>query len=324
MVEKYGAVTLNHYVEALYDYSERYIRAMLTRIDDGEYAFEDQLDDDGIGEDPVPIRVLVRVTGDAVQVDFSGSALQQRGSVNAVRAITLSAVAYVFRSLLGVDIPNNAGALRPVEVITPTGSILNAQWPAPVAGGNVETSQRIVDVVLGAMAQAMPGQVPAASQGTMNNTLIGGVDSGGRPYTYYETIAGGIGAGPERAGLSGKHSHMTNTLNTPVEALEYAYPFIVERYEIRSGTGGEGKHQGGDGLRRDIRLLGPAEASLITERRRFGPYGLDGGKKGARGANVIIRDGNELPAPSKGMFDLKPGDVLSIRTPGGGGWGKRE
>ena len=324
MVEQYSAATLNHYVEALYDYSERYIRSMLAHIEDGEFKFEDQLDDDGIGDDPVPILVSVRVSGDSVRVDFSGSAKQQKGSVNAVRAITLSAVSYVFRSLLGVDIPNNAGSLRPIDVVSPEGSIHNAQWPAPVAGGNVETSQRIVDVVLGAMAQAMPGHVPAASQGTMNNTLVGGINLDGRPYTYYETIAGGMGASPDRPGLSGRHSHMTNTLNTPVEALEYAYPFLVERYEIRKGTGGEGAHPGGDGVRRDIRLIAPAEASLISDRRRFGPYGLNGGRPGALGANVILRNGLKIPAPSKGTFDLQPGDVLSIRTPGGGGWGQRE
>lgn len=321
MAVQYGAVELGRYIDALYDYSERYIRAMLSRIGDGQFEFSDRLDDDGIGTGPVTIKVRVQVAGDAVTVDFTGSASQQKGSVNAVRAITLSAVAYVFRSLLGVDVPNNAGALRPIDIITPPGSIVNAEWPAPVAGGNVETSQRIVDVLFGALAQAMPERVPAASQGTMNNTLIGGVAPDGRPYTYYETIAGGMGGSPAGPGLSGRHSHMTNTLNTPVEALEYAYPFHVERYEIRQGTGGSGWHPGGNGLRRDIRVLGPAEASLITDRRRYGPYGLNGGKDGSTGQNVVIRDGLEHELPSKGSFDLAPGEVLSIRTPGGGGWG---
>ena len=321
MAAKYGPAELVRYIEALYAYSERYVRAMLARIGDGTFEFSDQLDDDGIGSLPVPIRVSIRVSGEDVTVDFSGSAPQQKGSVNAVRAITLSATAYVFRSLLGVEVPNNAGALRPIDVITPEGTVVNAQWPAPVAGGNVETSQRIVDVLFGALALAMPDRVPAASQGTMNNTLIGGLTSDGRPYTYYETIAGGMGGSPAAPGVSGRHSHMTNTLNTPVEALEYAYPFLVERYEIRQGTGGAGWHPGGNGLRRDIRLLLPAEASLITDRRRQGPYGLNGGSPGAPGKNLVLRDGVTREAPAKGSLDLALGDVLSIRTPGGGGWG---
>jgi N-methylhydantoinase B len=205
--------------------------------------------------------------------------------------------------------------------MTPERSVVNAEWPAPVAGGNVETSQRIVDALLGAFAQALPDRIPAASQGTMNNTLIGGAATDGRPFTYYETIAGGMGGGPEGPGASGRHVHMTNTLNTPVEALEFAYPFRVERYEIRNGTGGGGRHPGGDGVRRDLQLLVEAEASLITDRRGHGPYGLQGGAAGAVGENVLIRGGEETGLPAKGQVDLLPGDVLSIRTPGGGGWG---
>jgi N-methylhydantoinase B len=332
MVARYGAEEVAQYANELLAYTERLTRNLIRSIPDGTYTFEDFLDDDGVGNQPIPIRVSVQVQDDRATVDFTGSAPQQRGSVNAVRAITLSAVYYVFRALLGMDVPNNTGALAPIEVITPEGSIVNARWPAPVAGGNVETSQRITDVLLGALAQAMPNRIPAASQGTMNNTLIGGFTplsasgegQGSRPYTYYETIAGGMGGHPHAPGLSARHSHMTNTLNTPIEALEYAYPFRVERYEIRQGTGGAGLHPGGDGVRRDIRVLYPAEASLISERRTRPPYGLAGGDPGMAGENIIIRDGVEIPIPSKGSVDLQAGDVLSIRTPGGGGWGKDE
>ncbi|NUM46982.1 MAG: hydantoinase B/oxoprolinase family protein, partial [Anaerolineales bacterium] len=262
MVSRYGAEEVTQYAGELLAYTERLTRNLLRTIPDGTYAFEDFLDDDGVGTEPVPIRVAITVQDDRATVDFSGSAPQQRGSVNAVRAITLSTVYYVFRGLLGMEVPNNTGALAPLEVITPEGSVVNARWPAPVAGGNVETSQRITDVLLGALAQALPNRIPAASQGTMNNTLIGGfalippplpprgegesdspLPTGEglgvreRPYTYYETIAGGMGGHPHGVGVSARHSHMTNTLNTPVEALEYAYPFLVERYEIRRGTG---------------------------------------------------------------------------------------
>jgi N-methylhydantoinase B len=324
MVEKYGRTEVEGTITALYDYTERLTRALIRDIGAGAFAFEDFLDDDGVGVDPVRIHVHIRLEGETAEVDFTGSSGQQRGSVNAVQAITLSAVAYVFRLLLAQDVPNNAGALRPIRVITPEPSVVDAAWPAPVAGGNVETSQRIVDALLGAFAQALPDRIPAASQGTMNNTLIGGTAPDGRPFTYYETIAGGMGGSPGGPGVSGRHVHMTNTLNTPVEALEFAYPFRVERYAIRSGTGGSGRHPGGDGVRRDIRLLVEAEASLITDRRRRGPYGLQGGSPGTVGENVLIRDGEEIALPAKGQVDLLPGDVLSIRTPGGGGWGYNE
>jgi N-methylhydantoinase B len=327
MTSRYGAQQIVTYSEALLAYTERLARNLIRSLPPGRYEFEDQLDNDGISDAPIPIRVAISVEGDRAVVDFSGSAPQQRGSVNAVYAITLSAVAYVFRSLLGLDVPNNAGALAPIDLIAPRGSVVNANRPAPVAGGNVETSQRITDVLLGALARALPDRIPAASQGTMNNTLIGGLDprfDPPQPFTYYETIAGGMGGHAAGRGGSARHSHMTNTLNTPVEALEYAYPFLVERYEIRPGSGGPGRHPGGDGLRRDIRLLAEAEASLITERRRYGPYGLQGGRPGATGENWIQRDGKWIEAPWKGSFDLQPGDMLSIRTPGGGGWGKPE
>jgi N-methylhydantoinase B len=224
--------------------------------------------------------------------------------------------------LIGLDIPNNSGCLAPIHVIAPAGTVVNARHPAPVAGGNVETSQRIVDVLLGALAQAFPERVPAASQGTMNNLTIGGWNlENNKPFTYYETIGGGMGARPTAPGISALHSHMTNTLNTPIEALEYAYPLRVIRYEIRSGSGGSGRQRGGEGIDREIQVLVEAQASLISERRRIAPYGLEGGQAGACGKNLLIRNGRETELPGKTSISLLPGDILRILTPGGGGYG---
>jgi N-methylhydantoinase B len=255
-------------------------------------------------------------------VDFAGSSPAVAGPLNAVRAITESATWYVSRCVAGADIPANSGAFAPVRVLAPRGSMLDAEPPHAVAGGNVETSQRIVDVVLGALAQALPDRIPAASLGTMNNLTIGGRDpERGAPFAYYETVGGGAGAGPEGDGLSGVHVHMTNTLNTPVEALEYAYPFRVLRYALRPGSGGSGAHRGGDGLIREIEFLCPAAVTILSERRRTMPYGLNGGNPGAPGRNVLIREGKEQDLPGKVQFEARQGDVLSMRTPGGGGWG---
>lgn len=323
LVSRYGREVIAEYSQHLLAYTARMTRRLIAELPNGEYRFEDALDDDGLGSGPIPIRVKITIDGQRAAVDFSGSAPQQPGSVNAVYAITLSAVYYVFRCLLGMDVPNNTGCLEPIEVHAPAGSVVNATHPAPVAGGNVETSQRIVDVLLGAMAQASPEKIPAASQGTMNNTLIGGFNpQRGQAFTYYETIGGGMGASPHADGLSAIHSHMTNTLNTPVEALEFAYPFRVLRYAVRDGSGGAGKHPGGDGIIRDIQLLCPAQASLLTDRRLSTPYGLAGGNPGQPGENILIRAGKAHPLPGKGTFNLETGDILSIRTPGGGGYGE--
>ena len=247
LTTRYGADDVADAGEQLLAYTERMTRALIASLPEGSYSFTDVLDDDGVNPDPIPITVTVTIEGETAKVDFTGSAPQQQGSVNAVYAITLSAVYYVFRCLLGLDVPNNAGCLAPIEVIAPAGTVVNALPPSPVAGGNVETSQRIVDVLLGALAQACPEKVPAASQGTMNNVTIGaltpsplpvGDGQGVRGFTYYETIGGGMGARPSSDGPSAVHSHMTNTLNTPVEALEYAYPMRVLRYEVRKGSGG--------------------------------------------------------------------------------------
>jgi N-methylhydantoinase B len=332
LVSRYGRTGVNEAMNQLLAYTERMTRHLLASLPDGVYRFTDALDNNGIDLEPVQISVAITIAGDKACVDFSGSAHQQKGSINAVEAITRSAVAYVFRCLLGLDVPNNAGCSIPIEVIAPPGSIVNAQWPAPVAGGNVETSQRIVDVLFGALAQACPDKVPAASQGTMNNLTIGGTIPGTnhdlpdsyvqqKNYAYYETIGGGAGARPGKNGISAIHSHMTNTLNTPIEALEYAYPLRVRRYEIRTGSGGIGQYTGGEGILREIEVLADCQITLLTDRRVLQPYGLEGGGAGGRGSNILIRNRVESELPGKGTCDLKAGDIISIRTPGGGGYG---
>ncbi len=322
---RFGLATAQCYARGLMDYSGRIMRKVLADIPDGLYRFEDVIEDDGLGNGPLPIRLSLRIAGDAACLDFTDCAPQTRGCVNAVRAIVLSAVLYVFRTLMPDHAPVNAGCLAPLEVLTRPGTLLDAQFPAAVAGGNVETSQRIVDVILGALAQALPARIPAASQGTMNNVALGGVDPvTGRPFAYYETLAGGMGAGPRQPGASAMHSHMTNTLNTPVEALEYDCPLRVERYALRPGSGGRGRQRGGDGLVRELRLLADAEVTVLSERRRTPPWGLAGGEPGAVGRNVVIRDNVPQERPGKFHELLRQGDVLRIETPGGGGWGKAE
>ena len=324
LVARYGAAEVQAAMQGLVDYAERMTRRLLAELPDGVYRFRDWLDDDGVDPEPAEIAVAIAVKGDEATVDFSGTSPQRRGSVNAVYAITLSATLYAFRCLLGDDAPTNSGCLRPLHVLAPAGSLVNALPPAPVAGGNVETSQRITDVLLGALAQAAPDRVPAASQGTMNNLTIGGWDAArGQSFAYYETIAGGMGARSGKDGADAIHTHMTNTLNTPVEALEYVYPLRVLRYEIRRGSGGAGKWRGGDGVRRDIELLADAQVTLLSERRVLAPYGLAGGEPGARGRNVLIRGGTEQELPGKTTLDARAGDVVSVQTPGGGGWGSK-
>ncbi len=327
LVDRYGLQEIQTNMEQLLAYTERLTRQLIDSLPDGIFHFTDYLDDDGVSQQPVPICASVTIHGDSAKIDFTGTSSQVAGSVNAVYAITLSAVYYVFRCLLGLDVPNNSGCLAPIEITAPPGTVVNALSPSPVAGGNVETSQRIVDVLLGALSQALPGKIPSASQGTMNNITIGTSHSTLRSsraeaFTYYETIGGGMGARPDSDGPSAVHSHMTNTLNTPIEALEYAYPLRVLRYEIRRGSGGSGKFHGGDGILRDLQVLTGCQASLLTDRRRFPPYGLAGGEPGKSGANLLIRDGKETPLPGKCSVQLQGGDILSIRTPGGGGYGK--
>ena len=324
IVARYGLAKVQQAMDAVMYYAEAATRAAIEDIPDGIYEFQDYLDDDRAGGEPVPLRVAVTVSGSQLTADFSGSAPEQLGSVNAVLAVTQSATYYVVRCLTGEDVPANDGCFRPVQVIAPEGSVLNPRPPRAVAAGNVETSQRVVDLLLGALAQALPERIPAASSGTMNNITIGGWDPfRNRPFAYYETIAGGAGAGPQGDGLSAIHTHMTNTMNTPVEALEFAYPFRVAEYSIREGSGGHGKHQGGEGVRRTYEFLCPATVTILSERRSFAPYGLQGGEPGRKGKNLLVHaDGREEELPSKVSLSVEPGDRLIILTPGGGGWGQ--
>jgi N-methylhydantoinase B len=259
-----------------------------------------------------------------IRIDFSRSSPQVTGSVNAVYAITYSATFYVLRCLLPPEAAPTAGFMRPVSVITKAGTVVDARPPAPVAGGNVETSQRITDTLMRAFAQILPGRVPAASSGTMNNVTIGGIDPrNSQPYTYYETVAGGSGARPNSNGISGVHTHMTNSSNTPVEALEFAYPFRVHRYGYRKGSGGAGQFRGGDGLIREIEVLGPAQITLLADRRLTAPYGLAGGASGERGRSVLTDEtGGEKVLPGKCSVTAEAGSRIRIESPGGGGWGK--
>jgi N-methylhydantoinase B len=325
VIEKYGLDRARTNVRNLLDYSEQLMRAELERLREGEFSAEDFLDSDGITDEPV--RIFVTITTDPkrgrIRVDFSESAPQVGGSLNAVAAITYSAVFYVLRCLLPEEAAATAGLMRRVEVVTRPGTVVDARSPAAVAGGNVETSQRIVDVLLRAFSQILPDRIPAASSGTMNNLTIGGIDPrSAQPFAYYETIAGGSGARPNGDGVSGVHTHMTNSLNTPVEALEYAYPFRVRQYSYRKGSGGVGRYGGGDGLVREIELLGPAQVTLLTDRRVFAPYGLAGGEEASRGRNVLIENGIEAELPGKCNLEVRAGSVLRIETSGGGGWGK--
>ncbi len=358
---RYGVEKTKRAARDLLDYSEELMRAFLNRVPTGTYRAEDFLDGDGISERPVKIAVTIQFRESTVRgkkrrheaahmvtVDFTGSDRQVEGSVNAVEAITYSACFYIFRCLLAEDVPATAGLMRPIQVIAPDGTIVNARPPAAVAGGNVETSQRIVDVLLRALAQAIPERIPAAASGTMNNLTIGGIDlrrddlrrddlrngelcegdpreanpRTHQPFAYYETIAGGMGARPGKPGVSGVHTHMTNSLNTPAEALEYAYPLRVRRYSLRTGSGGNGKHRGGDGIVREIEVLTDCSVTLLADRRTVGPWGLAGGGDGSLGtASVIRHDGSVEAMPGKFSTRLRAGERIRIESPGGGGWG---
>ena len=323
LANRFGSDLLENGMKAVMDYSERRMREQISELPDGMVIYEDHLDGDGITGNPIPIRASVTIDQETIRVDFTGTSPSVAGPVNAVYAVTASATYFTIRALTDPDIPPNAGCYRPIEIVAPQGSVVNADPPSPVVGGNLETSQRIVDVILGAFSKLCPERVIAACQGTMNNITIGGIDPRtGKPYALYETIGGGFGARPSRDGVDGVHSHMTNTLNTPVEALENAYPLRVERYELIQGSGGAGRYRGGLGIRRDITILDhAARVSLLTERRVSRPYGLNGGEPGAAGENVLIRDDEETPLPEKGTVTVRPGETVSLRTPGGGGYG---
>ncbi|MCC6301255.1 MAG: hydantoinase B/oxoprolinase family protein [Gammaproteobacteria bacterium] len=319
LVSRLGVEAYRDALRALNDYAERLARAGLGAIPDGEYRFRDVLDDDGRGTRDIPLALTLRVAGSDIEADFTGTAPQVAGNVNCPLAVTAAAVYYAFRCLMPPEIPDCLGSFRPLRLIVPEGSVLNARRPAAVAAGNVETSTRVVDVVLGALAQAVPERIPAASHGSMNNIAMGG-RSGARAWDYYETLGGGMGAGPAGGGLDGVQTHMTNTLNTPIESLELHYPLRIRRYELRAGSGGTGRRRGGDGLVREYELLEPATVTLITERRTHAPWGLAGGSPGVCGENR--HNGGLLPA--KVCFEAAAGDRVRIESAGGGGWGAQD
>jgi N-methylhydantoinase B len=320
VARRWGAARLARAVEGVLQHSQRWLERELAAIPPGTWEAEDALDDDGVTAEPVRLRVRVARRGRKLDIDFAGSVAQRPGNVNAPLAVTRSASYYVVKLLTDPAIPSNAGLFAPVRVRAPEGSVLNPRSPAAVSAGNVETSSRVVDLLLKALAPALPERVPAASQGTMNNVAMGGAGLG-RAWAYYETLAGGEGACPWRAGMSGVHTHMTNTRNTPVEALEHAYPLRVLRYTLRRGSGGRGARRGGEGLVREVLLLEPTVVSLLTDRRSRSPWGLAGGRRGARGRNEAVVGGRASPLPSKTTRSLPAGAVLRVATPGGGGWG---
>jgi N-methylhydantoinase B len=321
LVARQGQARVEHNMRELQDYSARMMRAAIRKLPRGVYRFEDYLDNDGLTDKPVRIRVAVSLDGGRATVDYTGSDAQVQGSVNANYAVTLAATMYVFRCLIEDDVPFTAGILRPIRVIAPEGTVVNARPPAAMAAGNVETSQRITDVLLGALAKAAPERIPAASSGTMNNLSFGG-GSAERAFAYYETIAGGMGASARANGASAIHTHMTNSWNTPIEAFEHQFPLRIAGYRVRRGSGGAGKHRGGDGIVREFEFLSEAEVTLLSDRRERGPWGLAGGSPGKPGKNTLVRRGRSQKLPGKLRFEAHPGDVLKIETPGGGGWGR--
>jgi N-methylhydantoinase B len=323
LVNSIGRKPLIDAMDALKDYADRLMRATLAKIPSGIYRAEDFLDDDGFGSGPLRLRVVIELRGGRARVDFTGSAAQVRGSVNANYAITLSATFYVMKCLAAEAVPPNEGLMRPISLIAPPGTIVNALPPCAVAGGNVETSQRIVDVLFRALAKALPGRIPAASCGSMSNLTTGGYDRfRDRHFSYYETVAGGAGAAPGHPGAAGIHTHMTNTLNTPIEALEAYYPMRITEYRIRRGSGGRGQFRGGDGLIREIECLVDSSVSLLTDRRKLAPWGLAGGGNGQPGKNSMIRNRRRVKLAGKCNFSAQAGDRIRIETPGGGGWGR--
>ena len=320
LIEGLGVARYHQALQQLNDYGERVARSELEKIPAGQYAFTDYMDDDGAGQVDIPIQLLLTVNHEGIKADFSDTADQVKGNINCPLSVAAAAVYYVFRCLMPDTVPSCAGVFRPISLYAPEGCLLNARRPAAVAAGNVETSTRVTDVVLGALAQALPDRIPAASHGSMNNVAMGAVASADRRrWDYYETIGGGMGASAAGAGISAVQTHMTNTLNTPVESLEMYYPLRVVNYSVRRGSGGEGRHAGGDGIVREFEFLESSCVTLLTERRSRAAWGLKGGGPGERGENRL---NGELLA-GKCQLQLQPGDRLRLATPGGGGWAEQ-
>lgn len=323
ITNKYGLTTIEEHMEAILNYSETITRKTIKDIPNGIYHAEDIMDDDGLTDEPVKIMVTITVDQEDIHIDFTGTDHERPGCINAPRAVTTSACLYVIRCIVGDAAPANQGCLRPVTITSPKGTVVNPIPQRGVAGGNVETSQRITDILLAAFAKALPDLIPAASQGTMNNILIGGHHlHDHNPFVYYETIAGGMGGTPTKSGESALHSHMTNTMNTPVEALEFAFPLRIKQYSIRKQSGGIGLHHGGNGIIRDYEFLSPARVTILSERRQNPPPGTMGGGNAQTGQNILFRSGFEsFVLKGKETIDVQPGDIISIRSPGGGAWG---
>ncbi len=320
--DKYGRKKVEEAFEEIMNYSERRMRKKIGEFPAGEYRAYDFMDNDGVTDEPVRIQVSIKV-GEGLTFDFAGTDEQRRGNINAVYAVTLSCVYYAVRCVTDPSIPSNEGCYRPVTLVAPEGCVLNPVHPHAVSAGNVETSQRIVDVLLKAFSHIVPEKVIAGCQGTMNNVTIGGVFNG-KSFAYYETIGGGMGARHNKDGMDGVHTHMSNTLNTPVEALEMTYPFLVKEYSLLKGSGGEGKFRGGLGIVRSVQVLTDCTVSIQSERRKYAPYGLFGGCEGRKGRNVLVRNGEILELPSKVTCRIAKGDIVRIETPGGGGYGNPE
>jgi N-methylhydantoinase B len=311
LIERRGEEIVLAAFDEVISYTERRTREAVRDLPDGDYRAEDAMEGDGILDEDIPVRAKVTINGDSITIDFAGTAEAVPGNVNCPLPVTRSACYFALRVLLPKDIPANAGTYAPLEIKAPKGSLVNAQSPSAVVAGNVETSNRIADTVLAALSGA--ADLPAQGQGTMNNTIIGGPG-----WTYYETIGGGQGASSKGPGPSGVHVGMSNTLNTPTEAFELEYPMRVERYELLYGSGGAGKHRGGDGIVRSVRVLEPASLSLLSDRRRHPPRGAAGGEPGAVGENLL----NEEELSPKVSQELREGDVVTVKTPGGGGYGE--
>jgi N-methylhydantoinase B len=316
LIEESGVESFLDGIDEINAYGDRLSRNTLAKIPPGTYEFTDLMDDDGCGTNDIPITVKVAVSDECIEVDFTGTSDQVQGNINCPISVAAAAVFYVFRCMLPPQTPACAGTFKSIRLSAPVGCLVNAQRPAAVAAGNVETSMRIVDVVLGALARVLPDSIPAAAQGTMNNVAMGS-RSGSHGWDYYETIAGGMGGSSSNNGLTGVQSHMTNTLNTPIESLEMHYPVRIKKYRIHRGSGGAGLNPGGDGLMREFEFLVPTEVTLLGERRRHPPWGLNGGQHGSPGQNRL----NDEVIAGKCHFKARAGDTLVISTPGGGGWG---
>jgi len=321
ILDKFGVDEFIDSVNTLLEYSERRMIKEINRFPKMKIYAEDYLDDSGSSDTPVKIAVEIIIKQDEMIFDFSKSDEEVDGPINAPYAVTLSASYFVLRSVTDPSIPANDGAYKPLKVITKRGTVVDATFPHAVSGGNVETSQRIVDVLLKGFAEAIPYKIPAACQGTMNNIVIGGVDLKGNQFTFYETIGGGFGGRYGLDGIDGIHSNMTNTMNTPIEEIEKRFPILIVKYELRKNSGGLGEWRGGLGIERVYKILTKGKLSVLGDRQKFAPWGLNGGSPGAKGEYLLVRNGKEIKLRSKDSIGIKEGDIIIIRTPGGGGYG---